>query len=66
MGCLLLPFRLVFALLWRALIALALALLFARIDAYVERRFGASPAGRFYLARRGRARKGTEPAGPSS
>ena len=65
MGCLLLPFRLVFALLWRALIALALALVLARIDAYVERRFGAHPVGRFYLARRGRARQGAEPGASS-
>ena len=42
-GCL----RLIFFWLWRALLAAAIAMLFARVDAYVERRgLGESLAGR--------------------
>lgn len=52
-GCL----RLVFFTLWRALLAAAIAMLFARVDAYVERRgWGGMAAGRAYRAYRSRGK----------
>ncbi|HYY54276.1 MAG TPA: hypothetical protein VFA01_02750 [Candidatus Dormibacteraeota bacterium] len=62
MGCLVGLFRFLVLLLWRAVIAAILAILFARVDAYVERRYGSHPAGRAYRAWRGdRIRRGTPP-----
>lgn len=47
--------RLVFSTLWRALLAALIALLFARVDAYVERRgWHETAAGRAYRAYRSR------------
>ena len=66
MGCLVGLFRFVLFAAWRAVIAAIIAILFARVDAYVERRYGAHPAGRVYRAWRGsRVRRGT-PADASS
>lgn len=51
--------RLLFGALWRALLAAAIAVLFARVDAYVERRgLGDTLAGRAYRAYRSRGKKG--------
>ncbi len=47
-GCL----RLIFFQLWRLVAAALLAMLLARIDAYVERRHGESTAGRAWRAYR--------------
>lgn len=53
-GCL----RLAVFTLWRALLAALIALLFARVDAYVERRgWGGSVAGRAYRAYRSRSNR---------
>ncbi|MGH2378450.1 MAG: hypothetical protein ACRDGT_08225 [Candidatus Limnocylindria bacterium] len=53
-GCL----RLVFYWLWRALLAALIAMLFARVDAYIERRgLGGSLAGRAWGAYRSRGKK---------
>jgi hypothetical protein len=50
-GC----FRLVFFTLWRAILAAAIAAIFAQVDAYVERRgWHETPAGRAYRAYRSR------------
>lgn len=60
-GCL----RLVLFWLWRALLAAAVAVLFARVDAYVERRgLGDSLAGRAWGAYRARSGKGKKPPPP--
>jgi hypothetical protein len=58
-GCL----RLVLWALWRAVLAAVLAMLYARIDDYVERRFGDRAAGRIYRRWRGtrKVRRGTPP-----
>ena len=57
-GCL----RLIFFWLWRALLAAAIAVLFARVDAYVERRgLGESLAGRAWGAYRSRGKKKKPP-----
>jgi hypothetical protein len=62
MGCLLGLFRFLFLLLWRAILAAIIAILFARVDAYVERRYASHPAGRAYRAwRGGKMRRGTPP-----
>ena len=62
MGCLGGCLRLVFVLLWRAVLAAFIAILFARVDAYVERRYGSHPAGRAYRTWRGnKMRRGTPP-----
>jgi hypothetical protein len=50
--------RVLFFALWRALFAAVIALLLARIDAYVEDRHGESLAGRAWRAYRERGRKG--------
>jgi hypothetical protein len=61
-GCLLGLFRFLLLALWRAAIAALIAILFARVDAYVERRYGSHPAGRAYRAWRGnKVRRGTPP-----
>ena len=52
-GC----FRLVFGTLWRAILAALIALLFARVDAYVERRgWQDTAAGRAYRSYRSRGK----------
>jgi len=57
-GCL----RFLFFALWRAILAALVAILFARVDAYVERRHGSHPAGRAYRAWRGnKLRRGAPP-----
>lgn len=57
-GCL----RLLFFWLWRALLAAAIAVLFARVDAYIEQRgLGDSLAGRAWGAYRARGGKKKEP-----
>jgi hypothetical protein len=53
-GCL----RLILFTLWRALLAMLIAMLFARIDAYVERRgWSETAAGRAYQMYRQRGKK---------
>lgn len=53
-GCL----RLILLALWRALLAAAIAMLFARIDAYVERRgWGGTVAGRAWRSYRERGKE---------
>lgn len=48
--------------LWRALLAAAIAVLFARVDAYIEQRgLGDSLAGRAWGAYRARSGKGKKP-----
>jgi hypothetical protein len=62
MGCLAGCFRLLLFALWRAILSALIALLFARVDAYVERRYGSRPAGRLYRRWRGtKIRRGTPP-----
>jgi len=53
MGCL----RLLFFQLWKVLLAALLALVFARIDTYVERRYPDSSAGKAWRAYRSRGKK---------
>ena len=53
MGCL----RLLFFQLWKVLLAALLAVLFARIDAYVESRHPDSTPGKAWRAYRGRKKK---------
>jgi hypothetical protein len=53
--------------LWRALLAAAIAVLFARVDAYIERRgLGESLAGRAWGAYRARGGKGKKAPPPDS
>lgn len=62
MGCLAGCFRLLVFLLWRAILSALIALLFARVDEYIERRHGSRPAGRAYRRWRGtKVRRGTPP-----
>jgi hypothetical protein len=58
-GC----FRLILWALWRAIFAALLAVVWARVDEYVDRRYRDRPAGRLYRRWRGRSgiRKGTPP-----
>ena len=57
-GCL----RLVFFTIWQALLAAIIALLFARVDTYIERRgWTETPAGRVYRAYRDRGGGGRSP-----
>ena len=66
MGCLAGCLRLLLWALWRAILSALVAMLFARVDAYVEQRYGAHPAGRAYrFWRRRGVRRGT-PAGADS
>ena len=60
MGCCLVGcLRLVFWTLWRALLAALIALLFARVDWYIEKRgWGESLLGRVYKQYRSRGKKG--------
>jgi hypothetical protein len=53
MGCL----RLLFFQMWKVLLAALLAVVFARVDAYVERRYPDSSAGKAWRAYRGRGKK---------
>jgi hypothetical protein len=52
-GCL----RLVLFQLWKVILAALLAVVFARVDAYVERRYPDSTAGKAWRAYRGRRKK---------
>lgn len=57
-GCL----RLIFFALWRAVLAGIIALIFARVDAYVDRRgWGETTAGRAWQAYRSRGKKPKQP-----
>lgn len=51
--------RLLFFQLWKVLLAAIIALLFARIDAYVDRRYPDSTVGKAYRAYRARGKKKT-------
>lgn len=53
MGC----FRLVFFQLWKVLLAALIAVLFTRVDSYVEGRYSDSTAGKAWRAYRGRGKK---------
>jgi protein-S-isoprenylcysteine O-methyltransferase Ste14 len=53
MGCL----RLLFFQLWKVLLAALLAVVLARIDSYVERRYPESTAGKAWRAYRSRRKK---------
>ena len=53
MGCL----RLVFFQLWKVILAAIIALVFARVDSYVERRYPDSAAGKAWKTYRGRGKK---------
>jgi hypothetical protein len=53
MGCL----RLVFFQLWKVILAAIIALLFTRVDSYVERRYPDSTAGKAWTTYRGRGKK---------
>lgn len=58
MGCCLAGcVRLLFFQLWKVLLAALLALVFARVDSYVERRYPDSTAGKAWRAYRGRRTK---------
>jgi len=57
MGCL----RLLFFQLWKVLLAALIALVFARVDSYVERRHPDSPPGRAWRAYRGRRKQKPQP-----
>ena len=57
MGCL----RLIFFQIWRVLAAAIIAMLLARVDAYVERTQGTSTAGRAWRAYRSRGKKPDKP-----
>lgn len=62
-GC----FRLLMWALWRAVLAAVLAMIYARIDDYVERRFGDRTAGRIYRRWRGsKVRRGAPPGAGSA
>jgi hypothetical protein len=53
MGCL----RLVFFQLWKVLLAALIAMVFTRVDSYVEGRYPDSTAGRAWRSYRGRGKK---------
>ena len=57
MGCL----RLVFFQLWKVLLAALIAVVFARVDSYVEGRHPDSGAGKAWRAYRGRGKKKPQP-----
>ena len=58
MGCCLVGcLRLIFFQIWRVLLAAIIAMLFARIDDYVERNHGDRAIGRAYRAYRRRGKK---------
>jgi hypothetical protein len=56
-GCL----RLLFFQLWKVMLAALLAVLFARVDSYVEGRYPDSTAGKAWRAYRGRGKKKPQP-----
>ena len=62
MGCL----RLIFFQIWRVLLAAIVAMLFARIDDYVERRHGDSTVGKAYSLYRRRGKQPKEPEPPAT
>jgi hypothetical protein len=53
--------RLLFFQLWKVLLAALLALLFARVDSHVERRYPDSTAGKAWRRYRGRGKKKPQP-----
>ena len=53
--------RLLFFQLWKVLLAALLALVFTRVDSYVERRYPESTAGKAWRAYRGRGKKRPQP-----
>ena len=53
MGCL----RLIFFQIWKLLLAAIVALVFTRVDGYIEQRHGESTAGKAWRAYRGRGKK---------
>jgi hypothetical protein len=53
MGCL----RLVFFQLWKVILAAIIALVFARVDSYVDRRYPDSTAGKAWRTYRSRGKK---------
>jgi hypothetical protein len=57
MGCL----RLVFFQLWKVLLAALVAVMFARVDSYVEGRYPDSTPGKAWRAYRGRGKKKPRP-----
>ena len=62
MGCCLVGcLRLVFFQIWKLLLAAIFALLLARVDDYVDRRYPDSRATKAWRAYRGRAKKTTRP-----
>ncbi len=62
MGCLVGCLRVLIWALWRAILAALVAMLIARVDAYVERRYGSHPVGGAYRRwRGGQVRRGTPP-----
>lgn len=62
MGCL----RLLFFQLWRVILAAIIALVFARVDSYVERRYPDSTAGKAWRAYRRRGKKKGPPHPPAT
>ncbi|HET9808831.1 MAG TPA: hypothetical protein VFQ66_03990 [Candidatus Limnocylindria bacterium] len=60
MGCL----RLIFFQLWKVILAAIIALVFARVDSYVERRYPDSTAGKAWKTYRGRGKKKPGPQPP--
>jgi hypothetical protein len=62
MGCCLAGcFRLVFFQIWKLILAAIVALVFTRVDDYIEQRHGGTTAGKAWRAYRGRGKK---PSGP--
>ncbi|HEV8228802.1 MAG TPA: hypothetical protein VGQ86_02500 [Candidatus Limnocylindria bacterium] len=58
MGCCLVGcLRLIFFQLWKLILAALLAIVLARVDEYVERRYPDSGAGKAWRAYRGRGKK---------
>jgi hypothetical protein len=57
MGCL----RLLFFQLWKVLLAALIAMLFARVDSYVDVRYPESAPGKAWRAYRGRGKKKPRP-----
>ena len=57
MGC----FRLLFFQLWKVLLAGLIAVVFARVDSYVEGRHSDSTAGKAWRSYRGRGKKKPQP-----
>jgi hypothetical protein len=60
MGCL----RLVFFQLWKVILAAIIAIVFARVDSYVDRRYPDSAAGKAWRTYRSRGKKKPGPQPP--